>query len=450
MARGQTNPDARASLPVSAPASARRRPPAGPLTASVTGRVAELVTQALLIALIPRALGPEDYGDFAVVLSVATLASTSLSLGGPMLMARYLPAAPAGRRRGVARALGLRVLRIRAVLLLGLALAAALLSALDPDGLPRTLTALALVAIVLEAAATLASDVALGLHEVRLWSFRYAIRNAAMVIAALALHPVFGLDGAVAAVAIGAAVMLAVFVPSLVRELSGAPSSEPIPEGALRFGRLQAISGGLGQFAFQGPVIAVALTGDASRESARAALAMSVASAAMLGISALFTAHLPGFAGSADPAAAEADLRALARRLQLPLLALGLAVALLAEPVLELLVGARFGDLGPALAPAAAMIPVSATAALGVLAAALRLRPDVRLVSTAAGAIAFVAVAVALVPTLEAQGAVSAALAAVVVTALTAVAMLPGAIPARMVAEGLAGSTVLLAVGLAV
>ena len=441
MARSQTNPDARIPFPLSA---------GGPLRASVTGRGAELVTQALLVALIPRALGPEDYGDFAVVLSAATLASTSLSLGGPMLMARYLPGAPAGRRRGVARALALRVLRIRALLLLGLALAAAFLTALDPDGVPPALTALTLAAIVLEAAATLASDVALGLHEVRLWSFRYAIRNAAMVIAALALHPVLGLDGAVAAVAIGAGAMLAVFVPSLVRELSGARSSEPIPEGALRFGRLQAMGGALAQFAFQGPVIAVALAGEAGSESARAALAMSVASAAMLGISAVFTAHLPGFAGTAgaDPPAAEADLRALARRLQLPLLGLGLAVALLAEPVLELVVGSGFGDLGPALAPAAAMVPVAATAALGVQAAALRLRPDVRLVSTAAGAIAFVAVAAALVPTLEAQGAVAAALAAVVVTAVTSVAMLPGALPRRMVAESLAGSGMLLTLGL--
>ena len=166
-----------------------------------------------------------------------------------MLMARYLPAAPAGRRRGVARALGLRVLRIRALLLLGLALAAAFLSALDPDGVPRALTALALVAIVLEAAATLASDVALGLHEVRLWSFRYAIRNAAMVIAALALHPVLGLDGAVAAVAIGAAGMLAVFVPtpgpravgrSLVRaDTGGRPALRPPPGDQRRAGAVR-------------------------------------------------------------------------------------------------------------------------------------------------------------------------------------------------------------------
>jgi O-antigen/teichoic acid export membrane protein len=431
--------------------SARARPPAGPLSAGVSGRAAELVTQALLIALVPRALGPDDYGDFAVVLSAATLASTSLSLGGPVLMARYLPAAPAGRRRGVARALALRVLRVRAVLLLGLAVAAALLSALDPDGAPATLTALALVAIVLEAAATLASDVALGLHEVRLWSFRYAIRNAALVIAALALHPLFGLNGAVAAVAIGAAAMLAVFVPGLVRELSGTAAPETIPPGALRFGRLQAIGGGLAQVAFQGPVIAVALASDAGREAARAALAMSVASAAMLGVAALFTAHLPGFAGmaAADPDAAEAELRALARRLQLPLLALALAVALLAEPVLELLVGARFGDLGPALAPAAAMVPLASASALGVQAAALRLRPEVRLTSTAAGAMTFVAVAAALVPTLEAQGAVCGALAAVLVTALTAVALLPGAIPARMLAESVGATVALLALGLA-
>ncbi len=300
-----------------------------------------------------------------------------------MLMARYLPAAPAGRRRGVARALALRVLRVRAVLLLGLAVAAAFLSCARPRrSSPRRSRRWHWSRSCWRRLPRSPSDVALGLHEVRLWSFRYAIRNAALVIAALALHPLFGLNGAVAAVAIGAAAMLAVFVPGLVRELSGAaaPGDDPARSPALRppsgdrrrpgAGRVPGACHSSGAGERRGPRGGPRCAGHERRQRGDAGRRRAVhgtpSGIRRHGRRRHRTRPRPSCVRS--PGASSC-----------PCSPWTLAVALLAEPVLELLVGARFGDLGPALAPAAAMVPLASASALGVQAAALRLRPEVRL-----------------------------------------------------------------------
>ena len=55
--------------------------------ASMAGKAAELVTLALLATVVPRALGPHDYGRFAVPLTIVTLGTLALSLGGPTVLA---------------------------------------------------------------------------------------------------------------------------------------------------------------------------------------------------------------------------------------------------------------------------------------------------------------------------------------------------------------------------
>ena len=102
--------------------------PAPRLRAAVAGslvaKTLEVATLVLLATLVPRALGPADFGRFSVLLTIVTLGSLALTLGGPTLMARFVPAAPPHERVALARAIGARLTRGRAAQLLAIALAA--------------------------------------------------------------------------------------------------------------------------------------------------------------------------------------------------------------------------------------------------------------------------------------------------------------------------------------
>ena len=95
------------------------------LAGSAAGKATEALTLARLVALVPRALGPADYGAFAVALAVATGIATATGVGGPALLARALAPLAADARRDIARALALRVAAARAAPLALLAAAAA-------------------------------------------------------------------------------------------------------------------------------------------------------------------------------------------------------------------------------------------------------------------------------------------------------------------------------------
>src|SRR4051812_19488933 len=79
----------------------------------LVGKAGELTGQALLLVLLPRVLGPVDYGTFALALSIVTLSSASIAIGGPTLMSRFVPAASPATRDAVAFALVRRVGRWR-------------------------------------------------------------------------------------------------------------------------------------------------------------------------------------------------------------------------------------------------------------------------------------------------------------------------------------------------
>ena len=78
------------------------------LAGSAAGKALEALTLAGLVVLVPRALGPADYGGFAVALAVATGIATATGIGGPALFAHVLaPLRRAAARRGAgARAAG--------------------------------------------------------------------------------------------------------------------------------------------------------------------------------------------------------------------------------------------------------------------------------------------------------------------------------------------------------
>ena len=62
---------------------------------------------------MPRPLGPHAYGQFALALAIVTLGSLSLSLAGSAVMNRFVPAAAPAERAAMARALAVRLARVR-------------------------------------------------------------------------------------------------------------------------------------------------------------------------------------------------------------------------------------------------------------------------------------------------------------------------------------------------
>ena len=345
------------------------------LAGSVAGKALEALTLAGLVLLVPRALGPADYGAFAVALAIATGISTATGIGGPALFARVLGPLAGAQRRAVARALVRRLGAVRGALVVTLAVAAAAGAWLAPGTVSARQVAFVALAAALGSAATLLSQVALGLERTAAWSLRYPLENGVIVAGALVLYPLAGLDGAIAAIALGAAAALALGIAGaggvvrgrdgaggvvrgrdgaggvvrgrdgaggVVREREGAGgvagvgARAPLPAGVLRFARLQAMGGALTQVVHRGAAPACALLGVAAAATGHAAIAAGAALAITYAVMQTTLVALPGAARAyaGDPAGAEAALRrvaALAAAAAVPGCAL---LALAAEPLL--------------------------------------------------------------------------------------------------------------------
>jgi O-antigen/teichoic acid export membrane protein len=120
----------------------------------VLGKVAEAATLVLLATVVPRLLGPADYGRLSVALTLVAVGSVAMTLGGATLLARYVPAAPSEQRRGLARALTLRLARNRIAPFALLTLVGAVLAA--GGWFPPQETVWVLLALALNVVATLA------------------------------------------------------------------------------------------------------------------------------------------------------------------------------------------------------------------------------------------------------------------------------------------------------
>lgn len=385
------------------------------LAGSAAGKGLEALTLAALVLLVPRALGPADYGGFAVALAVATGIATATGIGGPALFARVLAPLEGRRRRDVARALALRVARTRLLLLVAFAAGAAIAALLAPGHVSAMQIALVAAAALLGAAASLVSQLALGLERTGAWSLRYPVENALVVAGALLLYPAVGLDGAIAALAIGAAAALALGIASTRRALSGARAGGELPAGALRFARLQAAGGALTQAVHRGAAPACALAGAGAVATGHAAIAAGAALAITYAVLQTLLVALPGAvrADARDRAAAEAVLRrtaVLCAAVVVPVCAL---LALAAEPLLAAALGDGFRAAADALRIALAAAALAPLWALANQLAALRGRPGASLAGAAVGAAAFVWVALLAASAHGAAGAASAMFAGV-------------------------------------
>lgn len=414
--------------------------------ASMAGKAAELVTLVLLATVVPRVLGPGDYGRFSVPLTVVTLGSLALTLGGPTLLARFVPAAPAHERVALARSIGVRLAKGRAVQLAAIALAATVLVLVGPDAFAPVETALVVVALALNVGATLALQVGLGLGRTGAWSARYPLQNTVLIVAVLALRgSAGGIGGPVAIVLAGCA---AVAFGAVVLAPIARPPVRPVavPAGALRFGALQAAGAALVQVTHRGGVLAAALLAGSAAETGYAALATGIALGVTYAVLQAFTVSLPHLADASATGDPEVALRRLALGLLAVLVPAGLLVAALLDDLVPLLFGDRYAGAVDAFGPAVALVVLAPVGSLAVQAAALRLRPEVAAVAGAASALTFVVVARAAVPVWGAAGATTAALAGTSAGALLAARLLPGAIGAPVGVTSAAGAAAVLAV----
>ena len=353
--------------------------------AATAGKAAEAVSLAALLTVIPRVLGPADYGTFGLALGVVTLGTTAFALGGPTVMARFVAAAPPAERAGLARALALGAIRWRMAAVALLAVATLVLVRVAPDRVPAFPALIVMVALVCDSAATLAFQIALGLNRVVLFSFRYPVQNMVVVLAVPPLYAAWGVTGALLGIALSSASALVVGGLAIRGQLRGV--TPRVPAEMSRFAVLQAMNGVCVQVPLRGGVVAVALLAGSRVETGYATIAMGVAIACTFAVWQIFVVALPALAklAATDLPAAGVLLTRLAGRVVLVLLPVTLAAAALAGPLLTLLAGGAFAPASEALGLALASVPFAPITGAAGAAAAIRLRPGARLVATAAG-----------------------------------------------------------------
>jgi O-antigen/teichoic acid export membrane protein len=427
----------------------RRILPDSPIMLTLVAKSAEALTLIALATVVPRALGPADYGLFAVVLAVVGIVSMSLSLGGPLLLSRFVPAAPAAERNALALALAVRIARFRALMVVAAIGLVVALATVVPERFPTEAALFVSIALALDVAATLIYQVALALGRRRLWSFRFPLQNTLLVVAALALHATAGVNGAIAAVAIASGGALLVGVPVVARQLRPTKPLASLPPGALRFGILQGVSGFFVQITLRGNVPLVLLVTGDKAEAGFAAFATGLVLAATYAVWQVFTIEFPRLSARADaePASVEAAVRRLARTATLVLMPASLAGVLLAGPVLPFVLGRGFSGVEQALVPALAALPFAGLTALATQVSALRLRSDIRVRITAVGAGVFLVAAVVAVPEWGAVGGTAAFLAGTAATVFAAARQLPGVFERPLVAVATAASVAVVMIG---
>jgi O-antigen/teichoic acid export membrane protein len=428
-----------------------RRLHGSPVVDGLVGKAGELTAQALLLVLLPRLLGPVDYGTFALALSLVTLSSSTIAIGGPTLLARFVPAASPATRDAVALALVMRVTRWRVLGVAAAAIAATVLAIADPEAFPAEITALVVVALALDIGATMAFQVALGMGHTAMWSNRFGAQNLIVVVGAIAGHAVAGMTGAVAGIVVASASTLVWGWVVVGPRLADAPRGAEIPPGALRFGSHYAAANLLTMLQQRGAIVMVSLLAASSVQTGYTAIAVGVALAGIYVIAQVFAVHLPslveGRGLSADEPEAEARVRHLAVRFLVVVAPLAVLAVLALDQLIPLVVGDRFRGAEAAIAVALAALPLAPLTANAGQVAALRLYARRRLAIAAAGALAFAITAVLAIPAWEAAGGTAALLAGSAATALAALVAVPGALSMRLLVGGFASCGAVLLTG---
>ena len=408
----------------------------------------ELVTQALLVLLVPRVLGPAAYGEFAVAFAAVSVLSLGLGLGAPLAAVRFVPAAGPEERLARARAVAAGVARSRARIL-GVLTAAALVLAPALLDVPLAVTAAVCLAAWCSVGSSVASELSLALGRPRLWNLRFPLENGLVVAAAPAGYAVGGAHGAIVGLLLATAATFAVLFAGVARELREAPGGVPLPAGAASFARFQTVTVILGTLIKRGGPLVMPLAGASSTQTGFAAIATGLGTAGASTMMSLLLVQLPSLvARGRDGATRTEDEAAHSARTALVVaLAAGLPAALLAGPAIDLFLGAEFAGAHSAVVLALPCLPLGAALGLASVIASLRLRPGTLTSSWAVGGIVFAALAAATIPALDADGASIAMSGGLLATALTATALLGGRAMRETCLASVAGATVVLTAG---
>jgi len=410
------------------------------------GKALEAVTLVLLFTLVPRLLGPSDYGSFAVALSLVTLASAASALGGPTWLSRFVPTVPVADRPGLARALAVRSARWRIGVCGVAALIATVLALADPERFDPVACFLVVLAITLDVAATLVYQVGLALGRIGLWSLRYPIQNAVLVAGVLVLHAGFGIEGAFAGIALSSGAALAVGL-AFVPPWRGPASATALPAGAARFAVIYGASGFFVQLLHRGGVVLVALLAGSQVEAGFAAISIGIALALTYLVWQWFALELPRLsAGEETRQRVEASVRSLAWFALWVAVPAALVAAVAFDQVITRLAGERFGGVDASLGPALAIVPLAPLTSAAAQLAALRLQPLLRLLAAAVGAGFFLGAAFILVPGQAALGATIALLLGSAAAAAVGAATYGNLLERRFVAASFLGTVLVLAV----
>jgi O-antigen/teichoic acid export membrane protein len=116
-------------------------------------------------------------------------------------------------------------------------------------------------------------------------------------------------------------------------------------------------------------------------------------------------------------------------------------------PLLPVVVGTAFLPATGPLALVLAMLPLVPLAAMGAPASSLRLRPGLPLAIDGVALLVFIVAVALLMPRWGATGTLAALLAAVVTSATLAARAVPTVVTFRLLATGLLGSSMVLALG---
>ena len=407
----------------------------------------ELATQALLILVVPRALGPTAYGEFAVAFAVVSVLSLGLGLGAPLAAIRYLPAVPPTEQAARARAVAASVASSRARIL-GVATVAAVAGAVALD-LSVPLTLVVCAAAWCSVGSSVASELGLAVGRPRVWNARFPLENGLVVVAAPAGHALSGSHGAIGGMALACATTFVVLFQRLAGELRSAPAGAALPPEAATYARLQTITVILGTFVNRGGPLAMSLAGASSAQTGFAAIATGVGTAGTATMTSLLTVQLPRLVqrGLEKPGEAEDDAARTARATLLVAMAAALPAALIAGPAIELALGPGFAGARDAVVLALPSVPLGAVLGLASLISSLRLRPGALTSAWALGGVAFAAVAAVAVPALDAEGAALALLAGVLVASSAATLLLGGRAMRTSWAASVAGAALVLAAG---
>ncbi len=415
---------------------------------TLAAKWAELVSQALLVLILPRALGPSGYGEFAVAFAAVALLSASLGLGAPLAAVRFVPAAAARDRldltRAVARAVALSRLRI-----LGVLTAAAVVLAPVLLGIPLPLTLVVSAAAWCAVASSVASELGLALGRPGIWNLRFPVENTLVVAAAPAGYAIAGAHGAIVGMAVACVATFALLFGPLAAELRGAAPGLSLPAGATEYARLETVSVSLGTFIKRGAPLAMGLAAASAEQTGFAALAAGVGAAGAATMIDLLVVHLPRLvrirAESRERARVEAERTA--RFGLFVAMATALPAALLAGPAIDLLLGSGFSGARDPVALALPAVPLGVAPGLATAVASLDLRPRPLAWSWAIGAAVFMAVAVAAIPGSGASGAAAAMPAGLLAAGLSSAMLVGGRELRRTCLAGLAGAAMVAVAG---